>query len=159
MLSKSQKGKVEFMVHYVALINRLDLKFSPHKSFHHPLLKLFSPTTTQNQLGTLAKLILCKLLYTGDFQSGEKHFSFIRHFIFIFAFHSSSTNTKKLVSLYIEAWGLATGFCSVLHKMLQLRFSLWSILLFLLCSNFIIIILVRVLIPSVVIHFHILHAK
>jgi len=45
MLSKSQKGKVEFMVHYVALTNRLDLKISPHKSFHHPLLKLFSPTT------------------------------------------------------------------------------------------------------------------
>lgn len=104
MLSKSQKGKVEFMVHYVALINRLDLKFSPQKLFHHPLLKLFTPTTTQNQLGTLAKLILCKLLqYTGDFQSDEKHFSFIKHFIFIFALHSSSTNTKKCVSLYIEA--------------------------------------------------------
>lgn len=95
--------EVEFMVHYVALINRPDLKFSPHKSFitHRSNSSLL--LLTLNQLGTLAKLILCELLqYTGDVQSDEKHFSFIRHFIFIFAFHSSST-TKTLVSLYTEA--------------------------------------------------------
>lgn len=134
--------KVEFMVHYVALINRLDLKFSPHTSFITHCLNSSLLLLTLNQLGTLAKLISCKLLqYTGDVRSGEKHFSFIRHFIFIFAFHSSSANTiyiyiYKLVSSCTKAWGLATGFCAVSLKMLQLLFSLWSILLFLLCWNF-----------------------